>query len=218
MSRITQIKSQKKKNRFNIYLDNKFAFGLAAEDLAKAGLKVGQELDEKSVEELINQSLFQKLLDRTLRFLSLRPRSEKEITNYLNNKLEQQLSDDRSGEKEKLISRIMDRLKEFNLIDDGAFACWWCEQRLKFRPRSKRALLLELRQKGISRQIAETAIAELVNEKKLLLKLVPKKIEIYQKRGLPEFEVKKKIINWLQGQGYSWKNIEAVIDKFIKKS
>ena len=41
---ITAIKSQKKKERVNVYLDDKFGFGIDLENFIKLGLKVEQEL------------------------------------------------------------------------------------------------------------------------------------------------------------------------------
>ncbi len=53
MSKISKIKLQKNKKRVNVYLDGKFAFGLVLDIFAKAGLKTGQELSEKEIENLI---------------------------------------------------------------------------------------------------------------------------------------------------------------------
>ena len=79
MAKITRIKAQKNKRRVNIYLNEKFAFGLDADNFLKAGLKIGQQLSETQVEDLIFKNEFQKLLNKTLRLISARPRSEKEI-------------------------------------------------------------------------------------------------------------------------------------------
>ena len=49
MGKITDIKLQKNKKRFNIFVDNKFRFALAAETLVKAGLKIGQEITEEDI-------------------------------------------------------------------------------------------------------------------------------------------------------------------------
>lgn len=76
---ITAIKPQKKKNRVNIYLDGKYAFGLDLENFVKLGLKVEQELSEKGVSEIVQKAEFKKTLDKLLRYATLRPRSRKEI-------------------------------------------------------------------------------------------------------------------------------------------
>ena len=81
---ITSIKPQKKKQqRFNIFLDGKFAFSLSAEALAQAGLHENQEIPPNDVRKLINESEFALIFDKILKFLSFRPRSEFEINEYM---------------------------------------------------------------------------------------------------------------------------------------
>ncbi len=92
MATITSLKPQisraccsavNKPDHFNIFLDGKFAFSLPAETLVKAGLHEGQILAEDQVTELVQQSDFSSAFDKVLRFLSIRPRSEFEINDYL---------------------------------------------------------------------------------------------------------------------------------------
>src|SRR3989304_5220176 len=83
---ITSIKQQKNKNRVNVYLDDKFGFGIDLDNFVILGLKVNQELSEKEVEEIVRKAEFQKTLDKLLRFATLRPRSEKEIKDYFKRK------------------------------------------------------------------------------------------------------------------------------------
>jgi len=87
MSEVTAIEPQKKKERFNIFVDGKFAFGLDAETLVKSGLKVGQEISEKEIEKLVFENEVRKLMEKALHFLSFRPRSESEVSQYLRRRL-----------------------------------------------------------------------------------------------------------------------------------
>ena len=67
MPTVTSIKPQKNQKRVNIYLDDKFGFGLDLENFVKLGLKVGQELTEKQIEEIVKKAEFQKVYDKILR-------------------------------------------------------------------------------------------------------------------------------------------------------
>ena len=50
---ITKIEVQKKKqNRFNIYLNNEFAFGVDEDTLLKFGLTKGTELTQDTIREI----------------------------------------------------------------------------------------------------------------------------------------------------------------------
>jgi len=199
---ITAIKSQKKrKNRFNIYLDGKFVFGLSAEALAKANLSVGQELSRKEVDSLIFENELGKSLDRVYHFLSYRPRSEKEIRDYLKRKM---ISDDLSG-------KVIAKVKKQGYLDDLEFVRWWVEQRSTFRPRGKRALVAELRQKGVAPEIIDKVLSDVVDEVSLAQKAIQKKINEYLK--LPSRESRQKIAAYLRRRGFSWETIEKVFDK-----
>lgn len=205
MPQITKIKAQKNKKRVNIYLDGKFAFGLDADNFLKAGLKVGQKLTEKQVDDLIFKNEFQKLLDKALRLISRRPRSEKEIRDYLK----------RRKSPSKLIEAVVKKLKQLNQINDSAFASWWVEQRSTFRPRGKFGLTMELRQKGIEEKIIKKVIQKKVNELSLATKAAQKKFKTY--KNLPREERYQKMSAFLARRGFSWETIKKVVAKFLEK-
>ena len=208
MAKITKIKPQKTRSRVNIYLDGKFAFALPLEALAKRGLKVGQELTERQIENLIFKSEFQKLLGKALRFISLRPRSEKEIKDYLGKKLPNQHA------AASLVGRILTQLKKLGLLDDSAFVAWWLEQRSIFLPRGKIALKMELRQKGINREIIDKALGQ-IDEIPLAQKATAKKMKTYGK--LKPLEFRQKMGAFLSRRGFSWETIKSVVDRQEKK-
>jgi len=142
---------------------------------------------------------FQKLLDKVYRFLSLRPRSEKEITDYLRKR----------EAPPNFAQKIFKILREQNLINDVTFANWWIEQRTNFRPKGKIALKAELKQKGINDKIIEEALSQ-VDELKLAKKVISKKIKIYGK--LPPKEFQQKISTFLSYRGFSWPTTKKVLD------
>jgi len=78
---------------------------------------------------------FQRLLDKATRFLSSRPRSEKEIKDYLFKK---------RPKDEELREKVLVELRTLNLINDKDFVKWWLDQRSTFRPRGERLLIMEL--------------------------------------------------------------------------
>ena len=135
MPTITSIKPQKNKKRVNIYLDDKFGFGLDLKNFMTLGLKVEQELSDIEITEILKKAEFQKTLDKLLRFATLRPRSEKEINNWLR----------KYKVHQSLVKDLFSKLKRLELLDDTKFAKWWVEQRVNFRPRAKRVLSQELR-------------------------------------------------------------------------
>lgn len=202
---ITRIKPQKNKKRVNIYLDGKFGFGLDADNFLKAGLKVGQNLTQKQIDDLIFKNEFQKLLNRALRLISRRPRSEKEVHDYLR----------RKKSPPELIEKVIKKLKQLKQVNDLEFARWWVEQRSTFRPRGKFGLTMELRQKGVNEKIIKQVIDEKVKELPLAQKLAQKKFKAY--KNLPREERYQKMSAFLARRGFSWEIIKKVVAKFLKE-
>lgn len=204
--KITSIKSQKIKNRVNVFLDDRFGFGLDGETFLKLGLKVGQELTEEQVLKLKGDNERQKLLSRVLRFVGIRPRSEKEIRRFLQARIPKE-----NEEREDIVGWILEKLRGYNLLDDLAFARWWLEQRATFRPRGRRFLTFELKQKGISPEIIEKVLPEVKTDLVIAGELLKKKLAGV---GKISPDRKKKLIVFLGRQGFSWETIKAALDHF----
>jgi len=197
---ITSIKSQKKKDRVNIYLDDKFGFGLDLENLVKLGLKVDQELTDEEIADIVKKAEFQKTLDKLLRFATLRPRSEKEIKDWLK----------RKKVHISLFDKLLKRLRQLSLLDDEKFAKWWVEQRQSFRPKPKRILNNELWIKGINNEIIKKVLGEEeINEEKMARELLKKKM--YKWKNLEGFELRQKMSQYLAQKGFSWEIVEKVV-------
>ncbi|MBU2036049.1 RecX family transcriptional regulator, partial [Patescibacteria group bacterium] len=150
MPEITSIKPQKNGKRVNIYLDDKFGFGIDLENYVVLGLKEGNEYSQEEIESIIKKAQFQKTLDKLLRFATLRPRSQREIRYWLR----------RKKVHESLNEELFKRLRRLELLDDEKFTKWWIDQRLSFKPRGKRALKYELFQKGIDKEVIEKILNE----------------------------------------------------------
>lgn len=206
MAIISEIKLQKPKKRWSIYLDGKYAFSLLPEEVVKEKIKVGQEISSEKIQELIKKSDFQSNLEKVYNFLSFRPRSSEEVIDYLHKK--------GIGEQARL--RLIDKLKELNLIDDLKFSQWWLEQRQTFRPEGKRMLALELRKKGVDREIIEEVLADQSKGSEMLTakKLLAKKSGRWQ--GLPFPEFKKKASDFLLRRGFSWETVGDLINELKK--
>ena len=197
---ITSIKVQKNGKRINIYLDGKFGFGLDLENYLKYGIKVEQSLTDEKIKEIIKKANFQLNLDKLLRFATLRPRSELEILGWMK----------RKRVHKSLQEELLNKLKHLDLIDDEKFARWWVEQRLSFKPKSKRILSDELRAKGIKKDTIEDVLESIVvDEVKIAKDLLEKKKYKWEK--LPSLEAKRKKGDFLMRNGFSWEIIRKIL-------
>jgi len=198
--KITRIKQQKDKNRVNIYLDDKFGFGIDLENFVRLNLKVEQELTEIEVEEITKTAEFQKTSNKLLNYATLRPRSEKEIKDWLRRKKVDEVHHE----------KLFKKLNKLDLLDDKKFAVWWVDQRNSFRPRSKRVLIQELRLKGIDKNIIDNVLADTeIDELKIAKNLIKK-----NKYKWERFEVdvrKKKMGEYLMRKGFNWEIVKKAL-------
>lgn len=152
-----------------------------------------------------------KLFAHALKYLARRPRSEKEVVENLQKK--------KATEKE--IAEILQRLYEHTFLDDTAFAKWWIEQRTRFNTKGKRAIEIELKNKGISSEILEELRSKYQElrgktEKELGIELIERRVKKYQ--GMTRDEIYRKVGGFLARRGFDFDTIKACIDEVIKKS
>lgn len=196
MKKITAIVAQKKHpNRVNIHLDGEFAFGLAR--ITAAWLRVGQELEEKKIEQLQAEDARERALQQSLLFLSYRARSESEIRQNL-----------RKHEiPETVIDETLERLRKDGLANDDQFANAWVENRSTFRPRSRRMMALELRQKGLDDESVKSAL-ETVDDEALAYEAALKRAP--RLKGLEWSEFRKKLSDFLARRGFPYSVVAPV--------
>jgi len=199
MKKITAIVAQKKHpNRVNIHLDGEFAFGLAR--ITAAWLKIGQGLDEKKIEQLQAEDARERALQQSLLFLSYRARSESEIRQNL-----------RKHEiPEAVIEETLERLRKDGLANDGQFASAWVENRSTFRPRSRRMMALELRQKGLNDESVKSAL-ETVDDEALAYEAARKRSP--RLKGLEWSEFRKKLSDFLARRGFPYSVVAPVVTR-----
>lgn len=149
------------------------------------------------------EDLYQKLLESSIWFVSFRPRSEKEFSDFLLKNLHKLGSRDTT-----LVHRVIDRLKELGYVDDRKFASWFVEQRGLHKPKGARFIAHELKAKGISLEI------DTHDEVTLAKRAIEKKLPLWQK--LPKLEQKKKIYGFLGRRGFDGETVHRVIDEVVK--
>jgi regulatory protein len=201
MKTVTAIESQKtQKGRVNVFLDGVFAFSISIPVAATIGLQEGQKLSSNEIDKLKNAELFHRSLNSALKFLDPRPRSEAEIRARLR----------RHGYDVDIIQQVIDKLKEQKLVDDAAFARFWRENRESFKPRSRRFIEVELRQKGVDAEtIAEAT--ETVDDEIAAYKAAQRKA--ISLSGLDYLSFRKRLGTFLRQRGFSYEVINTIIER-----
>ena len=201
MKTITAIEPQKaQKGRFNLFLDGAFAFSISIPVATAVGLQEGQKLSPTEIEKIENAELLHRSLNTALRFLSPRPRSEAEIRSRLR----------RQGYAMEIIQQVIARLKEQKLVDDTLFAQFWRDNRENFKPRSRRLIEAELKQKGVDAETIAEATASFDDELGAYKAAQRKAISL---SGLDYPGFRKRVGTFLRQRGFSYELINRTIER-----
>lgn len=196
MKKITAMQPQKNRNRVNIHLDGEFAFGLAR--ITAAWLKPGDMLSDEKIASLQADDARERAYQQAMLYLSYRARSEKEIRQNL---LKHEIPED-------VIGQTLEKLRESGLANDNQFARVWVENRSTFRPRSRRALTMELRQKGLDDETVQAAVSN-VDEDALAYESAVKRAG--RLKGQEWGEFRKKLSEYLARRGFPYSVIAPVV-------
>lgn len=152
---------------------------------------------------------FKKFLNKTYNFLSFRPRSEKEIQDYLIKKKADSL----------IIKRVIESLKNSKFLDDKEFVKWWIEQRSRIKPKSLKFIKFELKQKGITKELIDEVLEaedfETVPDLDKAMDLAKRRILRY-KNEEPRKKWEK-MSRFLASKGFDYDTIKQVIDQILPK-
>ena len=144
---------------------------------------------------MTDRSSLQDCLDAAYRFLSYRPRSEGEITQWLRKR----------GFANEVTETAITKLREQNLSDDLAFAQFWKDNRLSFRPKSKRLIARELRDKKVDAEIIEQ-VTEDINDEAIAYKLGSSRLPSLAHLDYPDFY--RRLSSYLVYRGFSYEIIK----------
>lgn len=137
------------------------------------------------------------------RYLTIRPRSHKELADKLQDK----------EFSEPMIAAVLEHVTRLGYLDDGKFAAQWAASRVRSRGFGRRRLEQELRIKGISRDIIKGTLGTLfeeVPEAETARKEAEKKL-----RTLTRFEPevrRRRLAGFLERKGYSSEIIRNVLN------
>jgi regulatory protein len=201
--KVTALKQQSRnKTRVIVYLDGKVALSLAK--ILAARLAIGQVLDEAALEQLKRDDEAEVAYERALHFLGPRPRSESEVRRRLAT----------AKVPAEAVAAVVARLAQAGLVDDRAFANYWVDNRTTFRPRSKRLLRAELRQKGLGDEAVQSALAE-VDDAGAAYNLARQRANRFS--GLEYMDFRRKLGAFLARRGFDYDTIEPVVERVWKE-
>jgi regulatory protein len=163
----------------------------------------------------MDDEIYQRLLGFGLNFVSIRPRSEKEIREYILKKIH------RWKISSAFFEKVINRLHELGYVDDLKFACAYISSRNRFRPKGKMLIRMELRKKGVDQDCIERALELSIgngtegDQADLARHAAVKKL-----RSLERYDrtsQRNKLYSFLMRRGFDHTTISSVIDGLTPK-
>lgn len=200
---ITEIKVQeKRKDRFSIFLDGEFAFGVHQDVLLKAGIAQGDALTEERIAAIRQLEQQRAAKEKAFRLLAARPRSKKELFDRLK----------QAGFGESDINWVLRECIRLKLLNDSEFAVLFAKNRMMTKPCSSFLLRQELSQKGISEADISFAIQEAYKETSEYA--VAREVATKNKKKqlqLDADKAKKRVADFLLRRGFFWDMVHEIL-------
>ena len=197
--KITSI-TKKNGTRWQIEVDDEYWAILDAEIIVNQHLKVGVELTEERMEEILRAADFRRARERALYLLDDRDHSRGEIVEKLSRNVDRVIAEE-----------VADKLCELGLIDDGTYAKKLARHFLLTKKYGARRAEFEMRRKGIDGRLAAEAVAEVEPDEDLLEELALKKYGRYLEDD-PDGKGRDKAIRGLMRLGHGYYEAEAAVD------
>lgn len=171
-------------------------------------LVVGKELDEKTFNQLLASTDYQKAYAYAINIIARRLYSEQEIRTKLKMR----------EVTENVIAAVIKKLNELELLNDFTFATAYIEHHLAFGKKSRRQIILELKNRGVSQNIIDelSDLFDQENEQAVIYKELEKVYYRYERKNLTAFELRTKVLTYLGRKGFDYDMIKKQYDYFIE--
>ncbi len=202
MPEITQIQVQaKNKKRCNVFIDGEFYVALSIETAIKYGLKKGINVQPNELNEIAYESEKGQALSKAVEYVTKALKTKRQVKEYLLKK----------GYSEEIAWYCIDKLKEYNYVDDKEYSKRFIESTAKNQ--GKRLSAYKLMQKGVKKEDIESAYEQAdIDENQNALLLAEK----YLKNKIIDEQVLAKAYRYLIGKGFNYDQVSFALRKFKK--
>lgn len=146
------------------------------------------------------------LLNKAYFFLKFRPRSEKEVREYLYKKVKT------THWSREAADKIIEKLKTQELINDERFIDWFIRNRTTLKPKGEKMLRQELLQKGISKELIDNFFSKnIIDEEPLALQILENRWPRY--KNISSQKRFEKATRFLMSRGFNYDICKKTIEK-----
>ena len=186
-------------DRYSVFVNDKFAFGISTFDLLSLSLKEGSSLSDIEYKEVLNSLNESKCQDYANSLVSVKMYTEK--------KLRQKLKEHNFSED--TINTVVLRLKEYGCVDDAVYAEMFVnEAKQKYGVYKIRQKLFE---RGVPSEIIDEALTCLDNLDTAVLHLKTKlRSTPFKDEDIP------KLLRFLAQKGFCYDDAKQALNKYME--
>lgn len=202
LSTVTKITQQKRDTeRFNIYLDEKYAFSVHESVLVKFELGKGKVLEEWLIHELMYADEIEKAFNRALHYLGFRMRSEHEVKEKLSEQ----------GFGQAVILEAIVKLRRLGFLNDETFSKALMETQKRTTGQGPRAIRQKLQQKGIDKTLQEQILDTYTDDDQLAVATKMAEKELRKTKTESPQQKELRIQQSLLRKGFSYEIIKEAL-------
>lgn len=201
MKTITLIRKAKK--YIHVELDDLSKLVVTEDTVFKFAMYKGMQLSEADIEEIIAADNKQRALNKAANYLGYGMKTKKQVKDKLKEK----------GIDEESIEYAVDKLAEYNYIDDREYALQYAGRYSK--KYGKKVIEMNLRAKGISKKYIEEAIESIEDiQEESAAAYIEKLLDKYSE--LEPRKRKQKVYENLMRKGFEWSDISHLFSERVK--
>ncbi|WDV47793.1 regulatory protein RecX [Clostridiaceae bacterium M8S5] len=200
--KVTNIENTEVENL--IYIDDEYKYTLNEEVIKEYQLYVGRKVGYMEDMYIQKKSLDYEAINKSIKKLSYRLRTKKEMSIYLKE----------AGYSKQLVDRVVAKLTEMGYIDDLKYCEVYISYYINNKLKSKAVALSELKNKGVSSDIIRKVLNSVdIDDTKSLLAILKKKVK--NSEQLKDKNYRDKIKAYLYRKGFNLNQINKTINQLI---
>ena len=191
----------RKKGSYLLTLDDDRIVPVHEEVIVKYKLRSGMEVEDGSLQQWILEADTKMAYDQSLRYLQYRARTRKQLCDYLA----------RRGFGKEAMEAAADKLEGYHFLDDADYAARYIRGKKSDKPMGRRRMAQELKARGISEEILQTAMEGYSEEEEQEQAIRLGETCAKRYRDLPAEEFRVKVGRTLKRRGFDWDTVRHVL-------
>jgi regulatory protein len=190
---ITAVEKQSNRPRYNIYINDQYAFSVHEDVLVRHRLLKGTEVRQNEFERIMRDEEFNQAYTAAVQYLGRKARTAKEVMRKLKQR----------GYHEELAEQVISRLLRERFINDREYAAEFAQYHLVAHKKSRKWIAYKLAEKGVAQEYIDAALDALDSGEELRTAMDKGEKKWNSLLHVPPSERRKKVTAFLRRSGFS---------------